>query len=106
MHSNLGDVSSFVRKNLIFCGVSTVVFLINNSGGVFLLSVSGNAKFFPVVQTICRFGKFIKISRNLLTIWFGFDFCVNRKIKGLWSVKRTVGCFDPIIKNSYSESVL
>ena len=98
MHSSLGDVSSFVRKNLIFCGISTVVFLINNSGGVFLLSVSGSARFFPVDQTIRRFGNFIKISRNILTIWFGFDFCVKRKIKGLWSVKRTVDVLIQLLK--------
>ena len=37
------------KTNLIFCGISTVVFLDNNSGGVFLLSVSGKASFFPAV---------------------------------------------------------
>ena len=46
LHSNYGDVSSFARKNRIFCGIPTVVFLVNNSGGVFLLNVSGNARFF------------------------------------------------------------
>ena len=45
-HSNQGDVSSFARKNLIFCGISTVVFRVSNSSGVFLLNVSGNARFF------------------------------------------------------------
>ena len=47
LHSSLGDVSSFARKNLIFCGISTVitVFLVINSSGVFLLSVSGSARF-------------------------------------------------------------
>ena len=59
LHCNLGDVSSFARKNFIF---STVVFRVNNSGGVFLLGVSSSARFFPAVQTICNFGKFIKIS--------------------------------------------
>ena len=50
------------RKNFVFCGISTVVFRVNNSGGVFLLRVSGSARFFPAVQTICKFGNFIKIS--------------------------------------------
>ena len=35
-------------------------------------------------------------------MWFGFDFCVKRNIMGLWSVNKTVGCFDPSIENSYS----
>ena len=52
----------FQEKNLIFCGISTVVFRVINSGGVFLLSVSGIARFFPAVQTICMFGNFIKIN--------------------------------------------
>ena len=30
----------------MFCGVSTVVFLASNSGGVFRPNVSGNARFF------------------------------------------------------------
>ena len=30
---------------------------------------------------------------------------MKRKIIGLWSVKRIIGCFDPSIKNSYSVSV-
>ena len=51
-----------LQKKLIFCGISTVVFLVNNSGGVFLLSVSGNARFFPAFQTISRFGNFIKVN--------------------------------------------
>ena len=34
--------------------------------------------------------------------WSGFDFCVKRKIIGLRSVKRSVGCLHPRIKNSYS----
>ena len=42
--------------------VFLLLFLVNNSDGVFLLSMSGNAKFFPAVQTICRFGNFIKIN--------------------------------------------
>ena len=53
-------------------------FLVNNSGGVFLLSVSGKARFFPAVKTIWRFGNFIIngiwswiiISRLInLTVW-------------------------------------
>ena len=62
LHLNLGEVSSCTRKNLIFCGISTVVFLVNHSGGVFLLRVLGSARFFPAVQTICKFGNFFKIS--------------------------------------------
>ena len=62
LHYYLGDVSSFAKKNFIFCYISTVVFLVNNSGGVFLLRVLGNARFFPAVQSIYRFGNFIKIS--------------------------------------------
>ena len=53
---------SLLQEKTIFCGISTVVFLVNNSGGVFLLSVSGSAKFFPAVKTICRFGSLIKIN--------------------------------------------
>ena len=58
----LGDVSFFARYNLLFCGISTVVFRVSNSGGVFLLNESGNARFFPAVQTICKFGNFIRIN--------------------------------------------
>ena len=61
LHFNLGEVLSRARKNLIFCGISTVVFLVNNLGGVFLLRVSGSARFFPAVQSICKFGTFIKL---------------------------------------------
>ena len=39
-----------------------LVFRVSSSGGVFLLNVSGNARFFPAVQTICKFVNFIKIS--------------------------------------------
>ena len=46
----------------MFCGISTVVLRVSSSGGVFLLNVSGNARFFPAVQTICMFGNFIKIN--------------------------------------------
>ena len=49
-------------RNLKFCGVSTVVFRVSSSGGVFLLNVSGSARFFPAVQTMCKFGNFIKIN--------------------------------------------
>ena len=42
----------------LLCVISTVFFLINNSGGGFLLSVSAKARFFPAVQTICRFWNF------------------------------------------------
>ena len=49
----------------IICGISTVVFRVNTSGGVFLLRVSGSARFFPAAQTICKFGNLIKKSWNL-----------------------------------------
>ena len=48
-------------KIYIFLGISTVVFRVSN-GGVFRLNVSGNARFFPAVQTICKFGNFIGIN--------------------------------------------
>ena len=38
LQSNRDVVSSFARKNLIFCGISTFVILVSNLGGVFLLS--------------------------------------------------------------------
>ena len=60
LYSNFGCVSCFARKNLEFCGISTVVFLLNNSGGVFLLSASRSANFFPAVQTIFKFGNLSK----------------------------------------------
>ena len=59
---NLDEISSCARKKLIFCGISTVAFLVNNSGGVFLLRVLGSARCFPAVQTICKFVNFIKIN--------------------------------------------
>ena len=46
LHFNRGDVSSFARKILMFCGISTVVFLVGNSGGVLLPRISGSARFF------------------------------------------------------------
>ena len=62
LHSSRGDVSFSARKNFIFLGISTVVFRVSYSGGVFRLNVSGNARFFPAVQTICKFGNFIRIN--------------------------------------------
>ena len=55
LYSNRGDVSFFARQNLIFFGISTVVFRVSSSDGVILLTVSGNARFFPAVQTIWDF---------------------------------------------------
>ena len=46
----------------MFRGLSTVVFRVNKSGGVSLLRVSGSARFFRAVQTICKFGSFIELS--------------------------------------------
>ena len=48
----------------MFLGISTVVFRVSNSGGVFRLKVSGNARFFPAVQTICK----LEISLELVEI--------------------------------------
>ena len=64
LHCNLGEVSSFTRKNFVYCGISTVAILVNNSGGVFLLRVSGGARLFPAVQTIC-----LGISLKLVEIY-------------------------------------
>ena len=49
LRSNRADVSPFARKNFIFCGLCTLIFLVINSGGVLRLSVSGKARFFPAV---------------------------------------------------------
>ena len=57
LYFSLGDVSSLQEKTYY-----SLVFLVNNSSDVFLLSVSGSASFFPAVQTICRFGNFIKFN--------------------------------------------
>ena len=38
-----------------------MVLRVSNSGGVFRLKVSGNARFFPAVQTICKFGSSLKL---------------------------------------------
>ena len=38
LQSNRDVVSSFARKNLIFCGISTVVIVVSNLGGVFRLN--------------------------------------------------------------------
>ena len=53
----------------MFFGISTVVFLVSSSGGVFLLKVSGNARFFPAVQTMCKLG----ISLELVEIYILYD---------------------------------
>ena len=50
LHSSLGDISFFDY---------IVVFLVNNSGGVFRLSLYGIARLFPAVQSIFRFENFI-----------------------------------------------
>ena len=56
LHSNRGDVSSFARYNLTFFGISTVVFRVSTSGGVFLLNVSGNARFFLLSKLYVSLG--------------------------------------------------
>ena len=43
VYFHCGDLSSFARKNFIFCGVAKVVFRVTSSAGVFRLSVSGKA---------------------------------------------------------------
>ena len=35
LHAKCGDVSSFARKIIMFCAISTFVFRVINSGGVF-----------------------------------------------------------------------
>ena len=62
LHSSLGDVSSFARKNLIFCGISTVVFLFINSSDVFLLSVSGSARFSLLSKLYVELGNVFKVN--------------------------------------------
>ena len=47
-----------LTKTLYF---SSVVVLVIISSGVFRLKLSDNAGFFPVVQTLCQFGKFFRI---------------------------------------------
>ena len=60
-HATRGDVSPFARENFMFCGISSVVFPVITSGGVFRLSVSCKSKFLPAVQTICCSENFIRI---------------------------------------------
>ena len=50
------------RRILFFCGISTDVIRCIISGGVFQLSVSGEASLFTAVQTNCWFANFIRIS--------------------------------------------
>ena len=61
LHSNRSEVSCLARYDFLFCGISSVVFLVDCSGGVFLLRVPGSARFFPAVHTMCKFGNFIII---------------------------------------------
>ena len=59
----VGVMFRFLQGRILyFLGISTVVLRVSNSGGVFRLKVSGNARFFPAVQTICKFGNFIRIN--------------------------------------------
>ena len=46
----------------MFCGISTVVFRVSSSGGVFLLRISGSARPFRAVHTMCKFENSIKIN--------------------------------------------
>ena len=61
-----------LQKRIVF-----FVFRLSTSAGVFQLCVSGKARFLPAVQTICRFGNFVKTSRNLYSLWFGLGFCLK-----------------------------
>ena len=94
----------FAKKNFIFSGISTVMSLdfVKCSSLMVLLRRLGSAKFFPSVHIIWRFGKFIRISWNLYTLWLGLTFCVNRYIIGLWSQNNIMGSFDPVKRNAYS----
>ena len=49
----------------IFCGISTVVFRVTSSGGVFLLNVSGSARFFPLSKLYVILGN----SKKLIEIY-------------------------------------
>ena len=105
IHSNRGDVLSFARKIFTFCGVSTVDFRVQHLVGVFRLRPSGKA-----MSGLCLLSKLfvgLKVTLKSVEIYFfyGLNFCVNRKIIGLWSVYKTVGFFDPSIKNSCSVNV-
>ena len=62
LNSKRGEVSSFERKYLKFYGNSTVVFLVSTLGGVVLLRVSGNTRFFPAVHTIGKLRNFLEIN--------------------------------------------
>ena len=61
LQCNLGEVSSFARKNLRFCGISTVVLLVNNRACVFLLKVSGSASFFLLSKLFVSLGTSLKL---------------------------------------------
>ena len=65
-HCNLGDISSFPMKRFVFCGISTVVFLVNNSGGVLLLRVLGSARLFFLLS---KLNESLEISIKLVEIF-------------------------------------
>ena len=50
LNSSRGDVWLFAQKNFKFCGFSKVAVRVITSGCVFRLSVSGKARFLPLVQ--------------------------------------------------------
>ena len=58
----IGVMFHLLRDRIRYFLVFQLVFRVSSSGGVFILNVSGNARFFPAVQTICKFGNFIKIN--------------------------------------------
>ena len=59
----IGVMFRFLQGRILCFWVFQLLFFrVSNSGGVFRLKVSGNARFFPAVQTICKFGNFIRIS--------------------------------------------
>ena len=58
----VGVMFRFLPGKILYSWVFQLVFRVSNSGGVFRLNVSGNARFFSTVQTICKFGNIIRIN--------------------------------------------
>ena len=71
LHFNRGEVSSFARKNLLFCDISTVVLLVNYPSGVFLLRVSGSARFFLLSKLYRSLGSSLISIENHKLYGFG-----------------------------------
>ena len=58
----VGVMFRLLQGKVLYFWVFQLVFRVSNSGGVFQLNVSGNARFFPAVQTIWKIGNFIRIN--------------------------------------------